>query len=326
MFEICNQLYKIKITNNRKVFTNEILDYTCIEIFDSDNIKKFFRIDDNIFINKIRLIDKEIFILQYPLGELSFALGKIVDIQDDMICHNVNTESGSSGSPLIKRYNNNLIIGIHYGAEKDEITDKYLYNLAIPFDIIIKDIKYQLNNNNKINLIYEKIDKYEEYEDPNIIFGSKFVENNKNNIKLIINGKESELIEKYYLKEGINNIQLIILNNLTNLEQMFYGACSLKNIDELKYLNTKEVNEFSWMFSGCSSLSDIKPLENWDVSNGKYFSGMFFGCKSLSDIKPLQKWNVSNGKYFAYMFYGCPILSDIKLLNNWNILNSKLIL
>ena len=46
-----------------------------------------------------------------------------------MICQNVNTESGSSGSPLIKRYNNNLIIGIHYGAEKDEITDKYLYNL-----------------------------------------------------------------------------------------------------------------------------------------------------------------------------------------------------
>ena len=121
-----------------------MLDYTCIEIFDSDNIKKFFRIDDNIFINKIRLIDKEIFILQYPLGELSFALGKIVDIQDDMICHNVNTESGSSGSPLIKRYNNNLIIGIHYGAEKDEITDKYIYNLAIPFDIIIKDIKEQL--------------------------------------------------------------------------------------------------------------------------------------------------------------------------------------
>ena len=336
-FEICKKLYKIKITNNRRVFTNETIDYTCIEILDVDNIEKFFRIDDTIFKNKIKLIDKEIFILQYLFSQLCHDSGRILNIKDDIICHNVNTDSGSSGSPLIKRYNNNLVIGIHYGVQKDEISnDKCLYNLAIPFDIIIKDIKYQLNKNNnkinhieyinKINLIYEKIDKYEDYEDPNIIFGSKFVENNKNNIKLIINGKESELIEKYYLKEGINNIQLLILNNLTNLEQMFYGACSLKNIDELKYLNTKEVNEFSWMFSGCSSLSDIKPLENWDVSNGKYFSGMFFGCKSLSDIKPLQKWNVSNGKYFAYMFYGCPILSDIKLLNNWNILNSKLIL
>ena len=52
IFEICNKLYKIKITNNRKVFTNKMLDYTCIEIFDSDNIKKFFKIDDNIFNNK----------------------------------------------------------------------------------------------------------------------------------------------------------------------------------------------------------------------------------------------------------------------------------
>ena len=33
-------------------------------------------------------------------------------------------------------------------------------------------------------------------------------------------------------------------------------------IDELKYLNTKDCNNFEYMFFGCSSLSDIKGLEN----------------------------------------------------------------
>jgi len=294
-----------------------MLDYTCIEIFDSDNIKKFFRIDDNIFNNKNSLIDKDIFILQYPLGELSHALGTILNFKDNLICHNVNTDNGSSGSPLIKRYNNNLIIGIHSGAEKD-VNDEYIYNLAIPFDIIIKDIKDKLSNYKKniinteniieyrniINLIYEKKERYyyNDYENPNRIFGSNFVKNNKNNIKLIINGKESELIEEYDLKKGVNNIQLIILNKLTNLKDMFDGACSLKNIEELKYLDTKDVNDFSCMFCECSSLLDIKPLQNWNVSNGNDFSCMFYGCSSLSDIKPLQNWKFSNKKYFSDMF------------------------
>ena len=72
---------------------------------------------------------------------------------------------------------------------------------------------------------------------------------------------------EYELKEGIINIQLIIINKFTNLEKMFTKCVSLKNIEELKYLNTKEVNNFSGMFWECLSLSDIKALENWNVSN-----------------------------------------------------------
>ena len=41
---------------------------------------------------------------------------------------------------------------------------------------------------------------------------------------------------------------------------MFDGCESLKNIDEQKYLNTKDIINFSGMFSWCSSLSDIKAL------------------------------------------------------------------
>jgi len=59
---------------------------------------------------------------------------------------------------------------------------------------------------------------------------------------------------------------------------MFYNCISLKNIEELKYLDTREINNFSYIFEYCESLSDIKGLENWNVSNGNDFSDMFYGC------------------------------------------------
>ena len=69
----------------------------------------------------------------------------------------------------------------------------------------------------------------------------------------------------------MNNIQMKINNKLTNLNSMFFRSQSLENIEELKYLNTENVNDFSLMFCNCSSLSDIKALQNWNVSNGNNF-------------------------------------------------------
>ena len=42
------------------------------------------------------------------------------------------------------------------------------------------------------------------------IFGKLFVKGNKENIELIINGEKIDLIDVYELKEGENNITLII--------------------------------------------------------------------------------------------------------------------
>ena len=338
IFENCGKIKRIKITKNRRAFTNEELDYTCIEIFDSDNINNYFSIDKNIFNNKEVLKNKEIFILQYPNGgELAHDSGKIMNIDNNIIEHSVSTREGSSGSPLIKRYNTNLVIGIHLGGQKCKMFEnKNMYNIATPFDIIIEDIKNKLFYNNKnnintniikyrntINLIYDKHTKKGWYGNPNILFGTEFVKNNKDKIILKINGKESKLIEEYNLKNGVNNIEINIINKLTNIEFMFWGAISLKNIDDLKYLNTKEINNFSYVFYNCTSLSDIKALQNWNVSNVDDFSYMFGQCLSLSEIKPLQNWNVSNGNNFEGMFNGCSLLSDIKPLQNWNVSNGN---
>ena len=283
ILENLNTIKKIEITEKRRDFTDINLDYTCIEIFDTDKINEFFKIDKTIFDNKSSLLNKEIFILQYALGEeLSHSSGKILNITDEKITHNAPTENGSSGSPLIKRYNIKFVYGIHFEGKE--------YNYAIPFDAIIKNIKdklYEKNENQikkvneyktKIKIIYEPKEK-----SVSNIFGQAFVNNNFDNIELIINGIKSNLIEKYELKEGINNIEIIIKNKITNLEKMFYKCEALTNIQELKYLNMKEVKNFSYMFCGCSSLSDLKPLQNWNVSNGNNFSDMFRRCSSLSD-------------------------------------------
>ena len=305
VIEICGKIIPrpIIITENRKIFTNKELDYTCIQIFDTDDVNKLFKIDKQISNHKNFLINQEIFILQYPnSGVLTHACGKILDITDNKIRYKVSNEIGSSGSPLIKKDNINLIIGINFGTQKSftgEISDnKFLCNIATPFDIIIKDIKNQFSNTieyrNRINLIYEKNKEYNGFRNPNKIFGSKFVENNIDNIKLIINGKENKLTEEYNLKKGVNSIEIIIINKLTNLEYMFEHAISLKNIEGLKYLNTKDVNNFSHMFDGCISLSDIKPLQNWNVSNGKTFEAMFLRTRLwYTDKILIENWNLS---------------------------------
>ena len=189
-FEYCKEEKIINISKVRKVLTKKELDYTCIEIFDTDNINKFFKIDENINNDKNSLKNKDIFILQYPSGELSYDSGTILDIKDDILSHSISTDKVSSGSPLIKRNNINLIIGIHVGGHDIEnFGHKIKYNFATPFDIIIKDIKLQLSNKNlneyknRINIIYEILKD----KDSNMkIFGQNFVKNNKENIKLII--------------------------------------------------------------------------------------------------------------------------------------------
>ena len=138
---------EIKITDKRKVFTNKKLDYTCIELFESDGILDYFKIDPKIFeYDKNNLKDNDIFILQYPNdNDLSFSYGKILSLRDNIILHNALTDKGSSGSPIIRRSKESTIIGLHRGVYKSK------YNLATYFDSILDNIKEQ---NNEINCLY----------------------------------------------------------------------------------------------------------------------------------------------------------------------------
>ena len=176
----------MEITKKRRVFTDEELDYTCIEIFEKDKIFKnneieeLFKIDQNIFENNISsLLNSDIYILQYPKGgEFSFSIGKIDFIDNKIINHTASTNNGSSGSPIIK-INNYSIIGIHYDGKENINKKKFVeYNLSTNIFSIINDIKMKLkpeklNINKEQNILedYKKVDKLGliKYESQNFI-------------------------------------------------------------------------------------------------------------------------------------------------------------
>ena len=90
----CNELgyytKKIEINKKRRVYSNNKLNYTCIEILESDNIKNYFKFESEVYENNINLIDKEVFMLQYLNdNNLSFTFGKILLIRDNIIEHNI---------------------------------------------------------------------------------------------------------------------------------------------------------------------------------------------------------------------------------------------
>ena len=90
-FYYLSEYKKIEITKERKVYTNEKLDYTFIEIFKEDNIKDCFKI---YYENINNLKNHNIFILQYPNknnNEISFSYGKIKFIDNNEIYYNAFT-------------------------------------------------------------------------------------------------------------------------------------------------------------------------------------------------------------------------------------------
>ena len=164
-----NEEKKIIIAEERKVFTDEELDYTCIEILKKDNIKEdFFKIDINILENNPSIFEEQdIFILQFPEGkDLSFSSGKILKVKDSKMLHNCSTRVGSSGSPIISRNSDFSIIGLHYGSfekKKDggKLNSKNCFNLCTTIVSIINDMKNKLKYYKNCNI--EQINKQDNY-------------------------------------------------------------------------------------------------------------------------------------------------------------------
>ena len=118
------------------------------------------------------------------------------------------------GGDEIKSENYGYCIGpifnfFRYYSDNKKIMNKNMYNQ-------IEIIKQP----NKMTLLYEI------KEDPVRIFGKGFVERNKNNCYLLINGKERELCRELYKNEinptnGIFNIILIEKKPITDMSFMF---------------------------------------------------------------------------------------------------------
>ena len=171
----------------------------------------------------------------------------------------------------------------------------------------------------EINIIYDI--KEENYIN---IFGSNFVENNKNICKMIIDKKESEITEKYNIKNNNNNKLKIVLKGIdkvTNMSDMFRGCSSLSSLPDISKWNTNNINNMSGMFCRCLSLSSLPDISKWNTYNITNMSGMFIGCSSLSSLPDISKWNTNNITNMSYMFWGCLSLSSLPDISKWNTNN-----
>ena len=108
---------------------------------------------------------------------------------------------------------------------------------------------------------------------------------------------------------GISNLKT---DSVTNMEKMFRGCESLKNLD-LSSFNTANVTTMMDMFSGCSSLTSLD-LSSFNTANVTDMYFMFSGCSSLKSLD-LSNFNTANVTTMCNMFYGCNSLISLNLKN-----------
>ena len=203
------------------------------------------------------------------------------------------------------------------------------------YDFVINDLN-NINNDkdikskfHKIIELYEKIVYLDEInitydlDEENIksnqikIFGEKFVENNKNNCRIIYKDKYYDLKiffdinqdnneNENQLNENILSIKLKMdINKITNLSNMFNQCIQLKSFSDISKINTINITDISNIFYGCSQLLSLPDISKWNISNVINMEGLFQGCSALISLPDLSKWNISKVKNMNNLFNGC---------------------
>ena len=342
--DLINDNIEIEIWNKEKMSLNlkkryikfypeKSKDVTIIEIKEEDKIYEKIKFLDYDLNYKERgyssYQDAYVFTLQYPSGDdISSGSGKILSINNYEFTHDISTEKGSSGCPIILLNNNInliLVIGIHKcanisksincGTFIGEIINEFKNNSKITKKES-NDIIAKINIKDKeVNKFIRIINSYENYMEYN---GKTSLQKCKNEKKI----KEceirinNELIRFSYFhvfeKEGNYTIKYTFKNLLTKTNYLFSECSSLISID-LSNFNTNNVTNMSSMFYRCSSLKNIV-LSNFKTQNVTDMCSMFDGCSSLKNID-LFNFNTQNVTDMCSMFDGCSSLFSLDLSN-----------
>ena len=294
----------IYIDEKRKIYISEKYDITIIEIKKSDYLDMdiFMDIDEDLYEEDININYKQklIYLLYYPQSKnITYSLGIIKNISEDnynieFLCNN-NKEIPEG--PLFN-LNNYKIIGISKRIKNNN--NMILGTLInIPFeDFLINNNNNNDNNNDndidEIKIIYKYIKSQTKIK----LFGEKFVENNKDKSRIIINGEEKEL-NSFYNFENMNDNELF----------------------EIKLKGIKNIIDMSYMFSDCTSLISLPDISEWNTININNMSHMFDGCKLLSNLSDISKWNTNNVTDMSYMFKDCESLLRLPDFTKWNTKN-----
>ena len=135
--DLINKFIKIEIYNKNTIdfkldqnryikILDRPIDISIIEIKDSDGIKgdiEYLNYDLNYKFGYSQYKGVDIIGIEYPLGkDVSCGSGKIINIHDFCFDHNIPTQGGSSGTPIIL-FNTLKVIGIHKGGNTSQITN-----------------------------------------------------------------------------------------------------------------------------------------------------------------------------------------------------------
>ena len=148
---------KIISLKGRKKWTDDTIDFTCIEIKEEeDNIHTFFNLDDNVldknYSNDCYLNHHVIiFAINKNDKQVGFSNGVIKQNEESFFAYTCNTFPGCSGGCIVNQNNNN-IIGIHRAEIKT--SNKKAVNEGIYINNVINYIKQSKEKiSKKVNII-----------------------------------------------------------------------------------------------------------------------------------------------------------------------------
>ena len=107
-------------------------------------------------------------------------------------------------------------------------------------------------------------------------------------------------------------------DELTSTKNMFYGMFSLQTINNLEYLNTKNVTDMTGMFQMCNGLTSLNLGDNFDTSSVTDMTGMFKLCYSLTSLDLGDNFNTENVTNMYQMFYDLYSLTSLDLGDNFD--------
>ena len=264
--------------------------------------------------NYLKEFDKDIDILINILNEVRNKINIYYKINKDII-DNYN----------IKNRNYEYLYYLNCFQKDDTIINELRNFIEYkPMEEKFKDIcnLYTKMNFDEITLIYKVKGEIEVQ-----LFNKGFVERNKKNCKLIIEGKEQEFTDKYRFgiffgtDKDIFEIKLKGITKITSIKEMFYNCSSFLTSPDISKWNTSNITEIDGLFYNCHDLKSLPDLNNWDISNITNMSYMFYNCINLKSIPNISEWNTSNVTDMNNMFSGCRSLLSLSDISKWNTSN-----
>ena len=273
----------IKLNFQRIIFFDKNLDVIIIEIKNTDRITcKYLEVDGNKdndeYYNENKnlkeLYEKKlVYILHYPQtvdGKYAYsAFGLLNKINDIQINHYCNTESGSSGSPILL-LENKKVIGLHRGA-----STKFNFNNGV----LMKGI----------------IDKFEEFLKKNL-----FNYNKNNPYKNVNSNNQNTKYDKITNdKKNYQNLNPNKINN-TNEENIKYNL-NINDIIEKKSQANKEIGDNNGKTAHKNNYICYNNNYNIDNKIIKKDNDKNYNNKNNIDSGVCQKYNINdeNKKYMS---------------------------